>query len=205
MIDIEEILRIQRIVVVDVEGNGQQPPDLVEVGLLELTDVNVNFDSIRTWLVRPEKPITRLVSKIHGITNKMVETSPSWSETEGEISSVLTGAWIVAHNAVVDYTVLSKHLAEWAPLGVIDTLRYSRAVCPGLKSYSLDALITHFSLNYSDSTSKRHRASFDVLVTAGLFMSLVNVRPLNSWEELCHLACPPGLPGDPNPKQVKIW
>src|SRR5437016_2155236 len=56
-----------RYVVVDVEGNGRQPPDLVELATVPIAD-GVIGEPV-SWLVGPDTPITPLARKIHGITN----------------------------------------------------------------------------------------------------------------------------------------
>jgi exodeoxyribonuclease X len=54
--------------VIDVEGNGQQPPDLVELGIIPITDSVIGEPT--TWLCRPTAPITTMARRIHGITNE---------------------------------------------------------------------------------------------------------------------------------------
>jgi exodeoxyribonuclease X len=58
-------------VVVDVEGNGQQPPDLVELAAVPITDGIIG--EARSWLVRPDLPSTGFARKIHGISNELGE------------------------------------------------------------------------------------------------------------------------------------
>ncbi|MGH3427682.1 MAG: hypothetical protein ACRDRI_09175 [Pseudonocardiaceae bacterium] len=44
-----------RYAVVDVEGNGRQPPDLVELAVVPI--VRGKIGEPMSWLVRPEQPI----------------------------------------------------------------------------------------------------------------------------------------------------
>lgn len=53
-----------RYAVADVEGNGQQPPDLVELAVLPITDGTLGEPV--TWLARPPRPITRLAAAFTG-------------------------------------------------------------------------------------------------------------------------------------------
>jgi DNA polymerase III epsilon subunit-like protein len=48
----------RRYVVVDVEGNGQQPPDLVEVAAVPI--VNGVIGTPASWLVKP-RPVTQML------------------------------------------------------------------------------------------------------------------------------------------------
>lgn len=54
--------------VVDVEGNGQQPPEIIEIAALPIDDGQLG--PATTWLVKPRKPISPIVTrKVHGIRN----------------------------------------------------------------------------------------------------------------------------------------
>ncbi|MFF1957862.1 exonuclease domain-containing protein [Streptomyces sp. NPDC058220] len=56
--------------VVDVEGNGQQPPDLVELAVVPI--VGGVIGEPVSWLMRPDHAITPMAQGIHGITNRDV-------------------------------------------------------------------------------------------------------------------------------------
>ena len=58
-----------RYAVVDVEGNGHQPPDLVELAVVPI--VHGTIGEPRSWLVRPNQPIKAVATRIHGITSKL--------------------------------------------------------------------------------------------------------------------------------------
>ena len=64
-----------RYAVADVEGNGQQPPDLVELAVLPITDGIIGEPV--SWLVKPPRPITSFATGIHGISGKDVASAPS--------------------------------------------------------------------------------------------------------------------------------
>jgi DNA polymerase III epsilon subunit-like protein len=165
---------LPRLVVLDVEGNGQQPPDLVEVACAELE--HGSLGSARSWLIKPPRPITPLVRRIHGIRNSDVEGSPAFADVASEIEEYIAESPVVAHNARVDAEALSRHLgSQWRVQLVCDTLRLAKAVWPGLKSYSLDALVRHAGIDTGSIAADggRHRASFDAALTAQLFCRLV--------------------------------
>jgi len=83
--------------VVDVEGNGQQPPDLVELAVVPVTgDV---IGELTSWLVRPGWPIRYFAARIHGVTNKDVADAPPFATVRDDVLSVLRASAIVAHNA----------------------------------------------------------------------------------------------------------
>jgi DNA polymerase III epsilon subunit family exonuclease len=167
-------------VVIDVEGNGQSPPDIVEIACLVLHDLQVGAPAEQptAWLVKPARPISPMVSRIHGIRNQDVADAPSFSDVANEVVRFLGTRPLVAHNASVEVAVLSRHLEDrWTPGQIIDTLRLAREAWPGLKSYKLDALIQHLGISVDDAVGVRHRAAYDVAVTAKLLKEIVRVRP----------------------------
>ncbi len=174
-----------RYVVVDVEGNGRQPPDLVELATVPIAD-GVIGEPV-SWLVRPDTPITPLGRKIHGIRNEHVTDAPVFAKIKGEVLRALDRAAIVAHNAHVDVDVLQRKLGDWECPEVFDTLKLARRLLPGQASYRLGSLTKEFNLaDGLPGAHTPHRATYDVLVTARLFVRLVTLRstgPL-SVEEL---------------------
>jgi exodeoxyribonuclease X len=104
-------------VVVDVEGNGQQPPDLVELAIVPIAGGVIGEPS--SWLVRPDEPIKHFATRIHGLTNKDVADAPAFSDIEDEVLAALGCVTLIAHNAYVDVGVLQRKLVDWqCPQGV---------------------------------------------------------------------------------------
>ncbi|WP_158293090.1 MULTISPECIES: exonuclease domain-containing protein [Kribbella] len=60
---------------VDVEGNGQQPPDLVEISIVPIQ--NGTIGQPKNWLVRPPRPITAMARHFHRITDDEVADAPT--------------------------------------------------------------------------------------------------------------------------------
>ena len=160
-----------RYAVADVEGNGQQPPDLVEVAVLPITD-GVLGEPV-SWLARPPRPITRFAASVHRITDTDVASAPAFAEIEPDVRRALADRVLVAHNAHVDLGVLRRELGGWEPPEVFDTLKLARRLLPGQPSYKLGALVTALSLDAGLPAGRApHRATYDVLVTARLFARL---------------------------------
>ncbi|MGH3767620.1 MAG: 3'-5' exonuclease [Pseudonocardiaceae bacterium] len=95
-------------VVVDVEGNGQQPPDLVELAAVRITGGVIGAPV--NWLVKPETPIKHFATRIHGLTNNDVADAPMFADIMAEMLEILDGDALVAHNAHVDVGVLQRKL-----------------------------------------------------------------------------------------------
>lgn len=173
-------------VVVDVEGNGQQPPDLVELAAVPIVGGVIGQPT--SWLVRPDQPINSFARRVHGITNEEVEHSPVFAYVEADVRKALDSSALIAHNAHVDVGVLQRKLGDWECPEVFDTLKLARRLLPGRDSYKLGPLVDAFDLASGlEYELKPHRATYDVLVTARLFVQIAGRRPL---EELRNQ--PPG-------------
>jgi DNA polymerase III epsilon subunit-like protein len=189
----------QDLVVVDVEGNGQNPPEIIELAALPVSGT-ANRTRMRSWLIRPAKPITPIVTRtVHGISNADVINCPQWSDLAPEIARLLTGRVLVAHGAHVEYRVIGAHLPAWTPPMVLDTLRLAKNVWPSLSSYRLDRLVEHAALDISAvSDQKPHRATYDTWCAWQLLRALIDAGDLD-WPGLIKVATLPGsiAPAEP--------
>ncbi|TDC79965.1 exonuclease domain-containing protein [Streptomyces hainanensis] len=158
-------------VVVDVEGNGQQPPDLVEVAAVPI--VGGVIGEPVSWLVRPESPIKFYATRIHGLTNQDVADCPTFETVKVDVLHALSHPALIAHNAHVDLDVLQRKMTGWEPPEVFDTLKLARRLVPGQRGYRLGELVEAFGLadGLPDDLSP-HRATYDALVAARLFVLL---------------------------------
>ncbi|MBB3342452.1 3'-5' exonuclease [Luteimonas sp. RC10] len=158
-------------VVIDVEGNGQEPHDLIEIATVQIIDRQVQ--PAKSWGVRPLRPIVDRVISIHGITNEMAAAFEPWSANANEILAEMEGRVVVGHNVGVDARVIARTEQDWRPLALIDTLALAKHVLPGRKEYSLRALVSDL---LPDSAGwNQHRAADDALVTACLFIRLASM------------------------------
>ncbi len=171
-------------VVVDVEGNGQQPPDLVELAAVPI--VGGVIGEPLSWLVRPERPITPMAQRIHGITNEAVADVPRFEDIKVDVLLALSHRVLVAHNAHVDVDVLQRSLSGWKCPEVFDTLKLSRRFVPNQMSYKLGSLVEAFKLAEALPLElKPHRATYDAVVTARLFQVLATTNTVpRSLDEL---------------------
>ena len=180
-------------VVVDVEGNGQSPQEIIELAIVPIDHKLIGRP--RSWLIRPQKPVTERATQIHGISNCDLSGSPSHAEVADEIRLALGKSIVVGHNVSVDTQLLRQQLGDWHPSAILDTLKLARYVRPGRNSYSLDALISAYGLNIDPS--QRHRASGDAVVTAELFTVLATELDQDSLLDLLALAQIAGSSDDP--------
>lgn len=159
--------------VVDVEGNGQQPPDLVEIAIVPID--NGTIGAPKSWLVRPPRPITPMARRFHRISDDEVAGAPTTAEIAGELHAALNGMVFVAHNAGVDLGVVGRELPGFQPPQVLDTLKLARRLLPSRNSYKLGALVDAFGLaDGLPSSLAPHRATYDAIVCARLLTHLAS-------------------------------
>jgi DNA polymerase-3 subunit epsilon len=119
-------------------------------------------------LINPGRNIPYFITGLTGINNEMVQGAPAFPDVAEEIFSWLDGRVFVAHNAHFDYSFLKK---EFEDAGIVwntkklCTVRLSRKIIPGLRSYSLGRLAESLGVLVTD----RHRAGGDAEATAKIF------------------------------------
>ena len=100
--------------VIDIECTGGTwgQERIIDVAVFVLEDGEVIDQFVS--LVNPEASIDPYVSKLTGITNKMVRTAPKFFEIAKRLVKVTEDCTFVAHNISFDYRVFQQ---EFATLG----------------------------------------------------------------------------------------
>jgi len=164
---------MEKYAVIDVETTGLSPKNgrLTEIAIVIVQD-NQIIDQYSS-LINREKKISYRITQLTGINNKMVQDAPKFYEIAKEIVEFTTDCIFVAHNASFDYRFIQ---AEFSAFGyqyerkILDTVKLSRKLIPGLPSYSLGKLTSHLGI----SIKNRHRALGDAMATAELFLLLLS-------------------------------
>ena len=174
-----------RYAVVDVEGNGQQPPDLVELAVVPIVGGIIGHPA--SWLVKPTRPI-----KPHGHPHPRPDQpghcgSTSLRRHRGRDTAGTGCRRSGGPQCARRYRCAPA--AIWADGSAprSSTRSSSRGGCfPGRESYKLGALVTAFALaDCLPAGLTPHRATYDALVTARLFVHLAtrqDLRPLSPGE-----------------------
>lgn len=158
--------------VVDIETTGSYAAGngITEIAIV-IHDGN-NVLNVYETLVNPHQPIPYFIQGLTGINNDMVAHAPSFSEVAANVYELLQDKVFVAHNVNFDYSFLRHHLKnEGYELNTkkLCTVRLSRKIMPGLKSYSLGKLCHQVGIRLTN----HHRAGGDAIATAELFGMLV--------------------------------
>ena len=159
--------------IVDIETTGCYADNhrITEVAIYHHNGIEVT-DHFFT-LVNPGRNIPHYITGLTGITSDMVSDAPPFEEVAEDILRLLEGRVFVAHNAHFDYSFLKKEF-ELASISwqakKLCTVRLSRKIIPGLRSYSLGSLAKSLGIEIQN----RHRAGGDAEATAKVFSLLLN-------------------------------
>lgn len=167
--------------IVDLETTGGRASRnrVTEVGIV-IFDGEKVLETYQS-LLNPETFIPTQITKLTGITMEMVADAPKFFEVAKKVIELTQDRIFVAHNSRFDYDFLKE---EYRRLGYtfsrkqLCTVRLSRKIFPGLKSYSLGNLTKHFGIGLEN----HHRALADATATTEL-LKLCLAGP-NSEEEV---------------------
>ncbi len=155
--------------IIDVETTGRGNK-ITEISIFKYDGKNV-VDEF-TSLVNPEALIPDYITALTGIDNAMVANAPTFSEISEQVLSITENAIFVAHNVNFDYNVIRN---EFKALDInftrrkLCTVRLSRTLFPGFRSYSLGKLCHSLHIDLVD----RHRARGDAEATVTLFEKIL--------------------------------
>ena len=160
--------------IIDIETTGGNPKTEkiteIAVFLHDGTRITEEFSS----LVNPERTIPSFITEITGISNKMVANAPRFYEIAKDIVELTNDRIFVAHNAPFDYGFICE---EFRQLGyvysrnLLCTVKLSRKIIPGLRSYSLGKLCYDLNIRIEN----RLRAKGNALATVKLFEMLLEL------------------------------
>lgn len=157
--------------VVDIETTGLSPSrdEIIELSALKIRNGNIRGKFSR--LIKPETPIGSFITRLTGISNDMVMTSPKIEEVLPEFTEFISDDVILGHNVKFDLNFIRTNLEKcgFLPLknNTADTMTLARRYCK-LKSHSLKNLALHYNV----SISGHHRALNDCLITHNVYQNI---------------------------------
>jgi DNA polymerase III subunit epsilon len=158
--------------IVDIETTGGYAANhrITEIAVFHHDGIQIT-ETYHT-LINPGRDIPYYITGLTGISTEMVLNAPTFEEVAEEIFNFLDGKVFVAHNAHFDYSFLKR---EFELTGInwqakkLCTVRLSRKIIPGLRSYSLGTLSESLGIQITN----RHRASGDAHATVKIFDQLL--------------------------------
>lgn len=157
----------QPYVVVDIEttGGNNSYHRITEVGMVKLQRGQI-IDSYQT-LINPQRRIPQAITRLTGINDDMVADAPRFAEVADAIDAFTEDCVFVAHNVNFDFGFMKQEFARLERSfrrPKLCTVREMRRAKPGLASYSLASLTSHFNIDMA----RHHRAMSDAQAAAEL-------------------------------------
>jgi DNA polymerase III subunit epsilon len=162
--------------IIDVETTGGNAfnEKLTEIAIYQFDGKQVTGEY--STLINPERSIPFMISRLTGITDEMVRDAPKFYEVAKDIIQMTEGRIFVAHNANFDYNFIRleyKRLGYSYNRKTLCTVKLSRKLIPGHRSYSLGNLCNDLGINIRN----RHRAAGDAEATVKVLEKLLSVDP----------------------------
>ena len=141
---------------IDTETTGFEVNDVVvEVAVLD-TDGSLIFES----MVNPNKPIPPQATLVHGITDKIVASAPSWQEVWQEFKLVVERRVAGFYNAEFDLRMLKQSCLQ---SGVKWEYPFRDDFC----------VMELFAQFYGEWDTRRNKFRWQNLATAGKYFNLI--------------------------------
>ncbi len=158
--------------IIDIETTGLSPKKekITEIAIYVYDGEKVVDEFVS--LINPERPVPYYITRLTGITNEMLTNAPKFYEVAKKIIEITENRIFIAHNVNFDYNFIKE---EFAQLGYefkrnkLCTVKLSKKIIPGKKSYSLGKLTAELGI----SINGRHRAAGDAYATVQLFEYLL--------------------------------
>ena len=156
-----------KFVAIDVETTGLSPlyNELIEISAIKYEGAK-KLDTFST-LIKPKKEVSRTITNLTGITNKMLEDAPTIEKVMPDLIEFIGDNPIVAHNANFDYSFLQNNSNKsFTNNKVIDTVAISRKMLPNLPNHKLNTVARYIGIQEEGY----HRAEFDCECCAKIYV-----------------------------------
>lgn len=156
--------KLEKWAVIDIETTGidESYDEIIDLGYLQFEGTKL----VRKYssLVRTEKPLSKFIQKLTGITPSMVKNAPLWSNVEPDLFE-LEGHDLVAHNAAFEKKFLSPFFDEITMRDherYVDTLSFFGLAYPEKQKLGLEGLLVGFGI-VEEEQHRGYEDSLDLL------------------------------------------
>lgn len=169
-----QLARTVPIAVLDLEMTGLDPENdrVCEVAVVRGEGGRV-VRELQT-LVRPQARMSPGARKVHGISDEMLATAPTFAQVAPRILEILEGAVVVCHNVPFDLGFLHREFDEarvhFAPPVTVDTLYMSRRLF-ALPRNNLGEVCRRMGVDLD----RAHRALSDARATFGIYHRMLEL------------------------------
>ncbi|WP_236638157.1 3'-5' exonuclease [Mangrovicoccus ximenensis] len=164
-------------VIFDTETTGLDPnggDEIVQIAALRAVNGRLVPGEVIDQLVDPGRRIPPGSTKIHGITDEMVQGQPGIAEAGAYFHRFAHRAVLVAHNAPFDMAFFHRHAPAIGAAfdnPVLDTVLLSAILFGQQEEHTLDALAARFGVTIPEEA--RHTALGDTQATAEVFLRMI--------------------------------
>ncbi|MEJ2487616.1 MAG: helicase C-terminal domain-containing protein [Anaerolineales bacterium] len=158
------------IVALDLETTGLDPENnaIIEIGAIRFNNRRVE-EEFET-LIRPPHAIPQFITNLTGISNQMVQNSPSIEDVLPELEDFVADLPILGHNVKFDVGFL-RHQGLFRYNDTLDTYDMASVLLPGAGRYNLGALGQYLGIPFL----AEHRALGDARVTQAIFLRMQEI------------------------------
>lgn len=162
--------------VFDTETTGFLPhkDDVVQLGAVRVVNGRIIEGEVINQLIDPGRPIPSASTKVHKVTDAMVQGQPDICTVAKRFHDFSRDAVIVAHNAPFDMAFLHRHAKATGVTWdhpILDTVLLSAVLFGPSETHTLDALCSR--LDVTIPTAMRHTALGDARATAEVLVRML--------------------------------
>lgn len=188
-IDLVWPMGAKHVTVFDIETTGlnvRHGDRIVEIAGVRIEHGRLDESKTFSSLINPRREIPAEVTRINGITQKDVAGSRAIEDVLPDFLRFTEGSVLVAHNAEFDCSFLNAEKETcWGYVEIPEcfcTRNLSRAVFPNEPRHDLTSVAIKLGIPHGGK--ERHRALADVILTAKVFLALLERGKIATLEEL---------------------
>ncbi len=176
--------------VFDTETTGLLPhkDEIVQIGAVRVLNGRMIEGEQFDTLVDPQRPIPEASTRVHGVSNAMVQGAPVIADAAAQFHLFAKDAVIVAHNAPFDMAFLRRHAkatgVEWDH-PILDTVLLSAVLFGSSVPHTLDALCERLDITIPPAL--RHTALGDAHATANALVQMIPMLQARGFDSLAQV------------------